>query len=282
MAPGRLRGRGRQLHGRRGRRDGAGRPAPRRRRRSRLGADREDRLGRADQGLRHDRLPRPQRRGGPRPAGDGRAGDASTATRRSASGWSRRAGFEPFAAGDELPAGISAHAIGKPRRQETPLLIPSHRALVFGDAVVGTEDGPRIWAQEKIDERILKFNRERFGPVARAAPRARLRPAADDPRPVAAPGRQGRAARGDRLAALVPPARLSGAEPINLGGRLLILFAVVGVEALRGDLLQLAVPELDLEEQVVAETVDGVDGHQREAAVVDGRPDRAPRRRARR
>lgn len=74
------------------------------------------------------------------------------------------AGFEPFVAGDDLPAGVSAHAIGNPRRQETPLLISSHGALVFGDAVVGTEDGPRIWAQEKLSEKILKFNRERFGP----------------------------------------------------------------------------------------------------------------------
>lgn len=73
-------------------------------------------------------------------------------------------GFEPFAAGDPLPGGISAHAIGNPRRNETPLLLPSHDALIFGDAVVGTEIGPRIWAQEKIDERVLRFNRERFGP----------------------------------------------------------------------------------------------------------------------
>ena len=73
-------------------------------------------------------------------------------------------GFEPFAAGDVLPAGVSAHAIGRPRRYETPLLLSSHAALVFGDAVVGTKDGPRIWAQEKIDERILAFNRDRFGP----------------------------------------------------------------------------------------------------------------------
>ncbi len=73
-------------------------------------------------------------------------------------------GFEPFVAGDPLPAGVSAHAIGKPRRFETPLLLPSHRALVFGDAVVGTDAGPRIWAQEPLDERVLRFNRERFGP----------------------------------------------------------------------------------------------------------------------
>ena len=74
------------------------------------------------------------------------------------------AGFEPFAAGDPLPAGVSAHPIGKPRRFETPLLLPSHRALAFGDAVVGTAQGPRIWAQEKIDERVLRFHAERFAP----------------------------------------------------------------------------------------------------------------------
>jgi len=73
-------------------------------------------------------------------------------------------GFEPFAPGDELPGGVSAHAVGRPRRYETPLLLSSHGALVFGDAVVGTDDGPRIWAQEKIDEKVLAFNRDRFGP----------------------------------------------------------------------------------------------------------------------
>ena len=64
------------------------------------------------------------------------------------------AGFEAFAAGDRLPAGVTAHPVGRPRRFETPLLLPSQRALVFGDALVGTADGPRIWAQERIDERV--------------------------------------------------------------------------------------------------------------------------------
>jgi glyoxylase-like metal-dependent hydrolase (beta-lactamase superfamily II) len=77
---------------------------------------------------------------------------------------SSTAGFEAFAAGDRLPAGVTAHPIGRPRRLETPLLLPAQRALVFGDALVGTADGPRIWAQERIDERVLRFNRERFGP----------------------------------------------------------------------------------------------------------------------
>lgn len=74
------------------------------------------------------------------------------------------AGFEPFGPGDEAIAGVTAHPVGRPRRYETPLLLSSHAALVFGDAVVGTAEGPRIWAQEKIDERVLRFNRERFGP----------------------------------------------------------------------------------------------------------------------
>jgi len=73
-------------------------------------------------------------------------------------------GFAPFVPGDEPIAGVSAHPVGRPRRYETPLLLSSHDALVFGDAVVGTDQGPRIWAQEKIDERVLQFNRERFGP----------------------------------------------------------------------------------------------------------------------
>ena len=75
------------------------------------------------------------------------------------------AGFHPFAPGDELPAGVSAHPIGKPRRYETPLLLPSHRALVFADAVAGTEQGPRIWSGEKVDERVARFYAERFVPT---------------------------------------------------------------------------------------------------------------------
>jgi hypothetical protein len=76
-----------------------------------------------------------------------------------------KAGFEAFSPGDELPAGVSAHAIGKPRRFETPLLIPSHDALVFADAVVGTDRGPRVWSAEKVDDRVRRFYSERFNPT---------------------------------------------------------------------------------------------------------------------
>jgi hypothetical protein len=48
----------------------------------------------------------------------------------------------------DAPAGVRAFAIGRPVRQELPLLVESRRALCFGDAVVGVEDaeGPlRVW-----------------------------------------------------------------------------------------------------------------------------------------
>jgi hypothetical protein len=72
--------------------------------------------------------------------------------------------FEPFAPGDSLPGGVTAHRIGKPVRFETPLHLPSHDALVFGDAIAGTEDGPRIWSGERVGERVSRFYSERFVP----------------------------------------------------------------------------------------------------------------------
>ena len=38
-----------------------------------------------------------------------------------------------------------ALAIGKPRRFEMPLFFPAHRALAFGDAVIGIDGGLRIY-----------------------------------------------------------------------------------------------------------------------------------------
>lgn len=74
-------------------------------------------------------------------------------------------GFEPFSPGDELPAGVTAYRVGKPRRHETPLHLPSHGAVVFGDAVVGAPMGPRMWALEPIDDRVRRFYAERFAPT---------------------------------------------------------------------------------------------------------------------
>lgn len=65
----------------------------------------------------------------------------------------------------ELPAGITAHHIGKPRRYETPLHVPSHRALVFGDAVAEVNGRLVVWATAKVDPKVERFHRERFNPT---------------------------------------------------------------------------------------------------------------------
>ena len=76
-----------------------------------------------------------------------------------------RTGFRPIEPGAELPAGVSAHPIGKPRRQEMPLYIPSHRALAFGDAVVEVGGELKVWSTDHVDERRVRFHRERFNPT---------------------------------------------------------------------------------------------------------------------
>jgi hypothetical protein len=78
---------------------------------------------------------------------------------------SEAAGFHPFEPGDELPAGASAHRIGKPRRHETPLHLPSHGALVFGDAVVEVDGALRVWSDRSVDADVSRFYRERFNPT---------------------------------------------------------------------------------------------------------------------
>jgi hypothetical protein len=71
--------------------------------------------------------------------------------------------LEPGAPG---PAGVVAHAIGRPRRGETPLWLPSHAAVAFGDALVTTPQGDlRMWSQEDVDDRRRAFYRDRFAPT---------------------------------------------------------------------------------------------------------------------
>jgi hypothetical protein len=74
-------------------------------------------------------------------------------------------GFAAFEPGDELPAKIGAHRIGKPRRYETPLHVPSHDALVFGDAVAETDGRLVVWSASKVDGKVERFYRERFNPT---------------------------------------------------------------------------------------------------------------------
>jgi hypothetical protein len=65
----------------------------------------------------------------------------------------------------ELPTNITAHKIGKPRRHETPLHVPSHKALVFGDAVAEVDGRLVVWATSKVDAKVERFHRERFNPT---------------------------------------------------------------------------------------------------------------------
>jgi hypothetical protein len=74
-------------------------------------------------------------------------------------------GFHPIKPGDDLPAGASAYSIGKPRRFETPLLLPSHGALVFGDAVAEVDGRLRVWAAKPVDNEVERFHRTRFNPT---------------------------------------------------------------------------------------------------------------------
>jgi hypothetical protein len=74
-------------------------------------------------------------------------------------------GFRAVEPGAELPAGITAHTIGKPRRHEMPFHLPSHKALAFGDAVAAVDGKLVVWATARVDDKVERFHRERFNPT---------------------------------------------------------------------------------------------------------------------
>jgi hypothetical protein len=75
-------------------------------------------------------------------------------------------GFTPIEPGAELPGGARAYTIGRPRRFEMPIHLPSHRALAFGDALVTTPEGElRIWHTDRVDAARARWYRERFVPT---------------------------------------------------------------------------------------------------------------------
>jgi hypothetical protein len=74
--------------------------------------------------------------------------------------------FSELRPGGEGPAGVRAFAIGRPRRGERPLWLPSHAAIAFGDALVTTPDGElRMWVHDPVDQRSEAFYRDRFAPT---------------------------------------------------------------------------------------------------------------------
>jgi hypothetical protein len=76
----------------------------------------------------------------------------------------RKAAVEPI--DGKLPGGARAFPIGKPRRHETPIHLPSHQALAFGDAIVTTPEGDlRLWHFDPVDAARTRWYRERFVPT---------------------------------------------------------------------------------------------------------------------
>jgi hypothetical protein len=73
--------------------------------------------------------------------------------------------FEAMVPGERLPGEAMPHAIGRPRRYEHPLHLPAHDAIVFGDAVAGVGGELRVWATRPLDDKVLRFYRERFNPT---------------------------------------------------------------------------------------------------------------------
>jgi glyoxylase-like metal-dependent hydrolase (beta-lactamase superfamily II) len=67
--------------------------------------------------------------------------------------------------GQRAGAVAQAQRIGSPVRQETPLFFPDHRALVFGDAVIGVEGTLRVW--QSVNQKQKRWYRERFIPSLR-------------------------------------------------------------------------------------------------------------------
>jgi hypothetical protein len=63
-----------------------------------------------------------------------------------------------------LPPGMRVFGIG--RRFETPVYVASHRALAFGDAIVGVAGELRVW-ESVGDPKRERWYRERFLPILR-------------------------------------------------------------------------------------------------------------------
>ena len=75
--------------------------------------------------------------------------------------------FHAIAPGDALPHGMRVLAVGSPRRTEQPLWIPERRALALGDAIVGADDGLRVWLQREITPARERWFTEKLAPTLR-------------------------------------------------------------------------------------------------------------------
>jgi glyoxylase-like metal-dependent hydrolase (beta-lactamase superfamily II) len=63
------------------------------------------------------------------------------------------------------PGGVTVHAIGRPRRFERPVYLPSHRALAFGDAIVEVDGELRMWCSSRLDDHRVAWYLDVFAPT---------------------------------------------------------------------------------------------------------------------
>ncbi len=77
---------------------------------------------------------------------------------------SDRSMFHPLVGGETLAGGVRAHQIGKPVRAEIPFELPSHKALAFGDTVLGIHGELRVWAELGSEKREAWY-REKLLPT---------------------------------------------------------------------------------------------------------------------
>ena len=112
-----------------------------------------------------------------------------------------------------------AYTIGRPRRSEHPLYVPSLRAAVFGDAVVGAQGGLRFWNQSSGtgDAVVPRRLRPHARPAGRAPGGARAghARAAGDRRRAGAAGAVPRVAAG---ADVLMPAACGAHRPLSPSG----------------------------------------------------------------
>jgi hypothetical protein len=74
--------------------------------------------------------------------------------------------FRAVGPDDALPGGLRTFTIGRPRRYEQPVWLPSHRALAFGDAIVEFDGALRVWSQGRAPgPETTRFYHERFAPT---------------------------------------------------------------------------------------------------------------------
>jgi glyoxylase-like metal-dependent hydrolase (beta-lactamase superfamily II) len=74
----------------------------------------------------------------------------------------------PVTAGSREPGGAEFHGIGRPRRQELPLRVPSAGAIAFGDSVAAVRGQLRIWEAPPDTDRRRAWYEQRYLPTLAA------------------------------------------------------------------------------------------------------------------